>query len=71
MNNEFHDALVLVVLPSHNSERFFATAIGSVRKQTYRILEPIAVDDSSTDLTATLLDGGRRPAYACNDARVT
>jgi glycosyltransferase involved in cell wall biosynthesis len=48
--------LVSVVIPCFNAERWLGATIASVRAQTHRPLEIIAVDDGSTDGTAALLD---------------
>ena len=58
-------ALVSVVLPCFEAERFLAAAIESVLGQTYAAIEVVAIDDGSTDETATILAG-----YARSDSRV-
>ncbi len=46
---------VSVVIPVFNGERFLAEALDSLRQQTLPAAEVIAVDDGSTDSSATLL----------------
>lgn len=41
--------LVSVLFPVHNSSRHLLEALKSLRKQTYRNIEILAIDDSSTD----------------------
>jgi glycosyltransferase involved in cell wall biosynthesis len=54
-------ALVSVVIPAFNAERWLGATIASVRAQTHRPLEVIAVNDGSTDGTAALLDSQAGP----------
>jgi glycosyltransferase involved in cell wall biosynthesis len=49
--------LVSVIIPCFNAARTLAGAIASVRRQSYRNLEIIAVDDGSRDDTLALLRG--------------
>ncbi|MGH2633374.1 MAG: glycosyltransferase family 2 protein [Tepidiformaceae bacterium] len=49
-------ASVSVVIPAHNSARFLADAIDSVRAQTFPIAELFVVDDGSTDETAAIAE---------------
>lgn len=49
-------ALVSVVIPCFNAARSLGETIASVRAQTHRPLEIVAVDDGSTDGTAALLE---------------
>jgi glycosyltransferase involved in cell wall biosynthesis len=47
-------ALVSVIVPFYNSERYVGEAIRSVLAQTYRPLELLLVDDGSTDDSADI-----------------
>lgn len=48
-------ALVSILIPVFNAERYLNSAIESVRAQTYRDLEIIVVNDGSTDGSAAIL----------------
>ncbi|HEY8469708.1 MAG TPA: glycosyltransferase [Longimicrobiales bacterium] len=56
---------VSVLLPCRNAAAHLPEAIASLEAQTYADFEVVAVDDGSTDATATLLD-----AWAARDGRV-
>ena len=47
--------LVTVITPVFNAERFVAEALDSVRRQDYEALEVLAVDDGSSDASATVV----------------
>lgn len=47
--------LVSVILPCYNAEKFIEASIASIISQTYSNLEIIAIDDSSTDNTFSIL----------------
>ncbi len=49
--------LVSVIIPSYNHVNFVAQAIESVLDQTYPRIEPIVIDDGSTDGTAAVIEG--------------
>lgn len=49
--------LVSVIIPTYNRAHLLPRALDSVLSQTYPHVEPIVVDDGSTDGTASLLDG--------------
>ena len=49
-------ALVSVVIPCFNAARWLGETVASVRAQTHRPLEIVAVDDGSTDGTGPLLE---------------
>jgi Glycosyl transferase family 2 len=53
------DPPVSVVLPVYNGEAFLAEAIGSILGQSFRDFELIAIDDGSTDGSASILDAVR------------
>ena len=59
------DALVSVIIPVRNGERFVGPTLTSALAQTYKPIEVVVVDDGSTDRTATLVD-----AVAARDNRV-
>ena len=48
-------ALVSIITPSFNSEKFIVEAIQSVQNQTYQNWEMIIVDDCSTDKTVSIV----------------
>ncbi|MBN1318243.1 MAG: glycosyltransferase family 2 protein [Anaerolineales bacterium] len=47
-----HSALVSIIIPVYNCERYLAQAIQSALDQTYRETEIIVIDDGSTDSSA-------------------
>jgi glycosyltransferase involved in cell wall biosynthesis len=68
---------ISVIMPAYNAERFLEEAVASVRRQDYRNLEVIVIDDGSTDRTGEiakslgspvryLLQAHRGPAVARN-----
>lgn len=56
---------VSVIIPVYNGEKFLKQCLNSVLKQTYSNLEIIAVDDGSTDNSASILN-----EYALKDSRI-
>jgi glycosyltransferase involved in cell wall biosynthesis len=57
--------LVSVLVPCYNAERFVAQALESLLGQTYKNVEIYALDDGSTDSTATIL-----AMFAERDSRI-
>jgi glycosyltransferase involved in cell wall biosynthesis len=57
--------LVSIVLPCYRGDRFLRDAIESCRRQTYRLIEVIVVDDASPDSSAEIA-----AAYAALDKRI-
>lgn len=58
-------ALVSVITPCYNSEKFIVDTIQSVQNQTYENWEMIIVDDCSTDQTVSIIE-----KFALNDKRI-
>ena len=56
---------VSVVIPTHNSSQWIASAVESVLNQTHANLEVVAADDASSDDTVSVLH-----RYAARDPRV-
>ncbi|MGH7213710.1 MAG: glycosyltransferase family 2 protein [Tepidisphaeraceae bacterium] len=56
---------VSVILPVYNGQRYLAETVESVLAQTFEDFEIVAVDDGSTDRSATILQ-----KFAARDARV-
>lgn len=58
-------ALVSIITPSFNSEKYIAETINSVLNQTYTTWELIIVDDASTDKTVDVID-----SFIAKDKRI-
>ena len=48
---------VSVIVPVYNGEKYLAEALESIRRQDYRPLEVVIVDDGSTDRTGEIVRG--------------
>lgn len=57
--------LISVIIPVYNVEKYLADCVDSVRKQSYKNLEIILVNDGSTDSCGELCD-----QYALADSRI-
>lgn len=60
------EALITVVIPVYNVEKYLNRCVETVRNQTYKNLEIILVDDGSTDESGKLCD-----EYAASDSRIS
>ena len=58
-------ALISVIIPVYNTEKYLRRCVDSVLNQTYTDLEVILIDDGSTDGSADIID-----TYAKKDKRV-
>jgi glycosyltransferase involved in cell wall biosynthesis len=58
-------ALVSIITPSHNTEKYIAQAIDSVRAQSYVDWEMLIVDDLSSDNSVKIVE-----SYAAKDPRI-
>ncbi|MBV9508766.1 MAG: glycosyltransferase [Caulobacteraceae bacterium] len=59
-------ALVDVIIPVYNGEKYLVDAVRSIQEQTVRDIRVIVVDDGSTDATPQILEG-----LARSDARIS
>lgn len=48
------EPLVSIIIPTYNSEKTLPLCLGSIRKQTYKNIEVIVVDNYSTDRTISI-----------------
>lgn len=51
-----NNPMVSVIIPSYNHEKYIQECINSVRKQTYKNIELIIIDDGSTDNSVYLIE---------------
>lgn len=58
-------AVISVICPAYNSEKYLAQCVGSMLGQTYADWELVLVDDGSTDSTPAMCD-----EYAAADSRI-
>jgi glycosyltransferase involved in cell wall biosynthesis len=56
VKNWIGEPLVSVIIPTYNSDRFLALCLDSIRRQTWKKVEIIVVDDGSTDGTLRIAE---------------
>ena len=56
MNMEEQTALVSVIIPVYNSQKYLEAALKSVREQSYSNIEVLLIDDGSTDSSPKICD---------------
>ena len=54
LTNNLH-AIITVIMPNYNNEKFISQAIDSVLQQDYPNIELIVIDDGSTDNSLEIL----------------
>lgn len=59
-----HHALVSIFVPVYNGENYLEETLNSIKKQTYKNIEVLVVDDSSTDSSLSILNN-----FAKEDSR--
>lgn len=59
------EALVSLIIPAYNDEKYLARCLDSVISQTYKNLQILLVDDGSTDASGKICD-----RYAVQDQRI-
>ena len=59
------NALISVIVPVYNAEKYLADCVQSIISQTYRNLEIILVDDGSKDSSGSICD-----SFAEKDSRI-
>lgn len=59
-------AVVSVLLPVHNGERYLRSSIESILRQTYKQIQLLVIDDGSTDRSRTIVND-----FAAEDGRIT
>ena len=47
----YNNRLVSIIIPAHNEERYIEKTLSHIKKQSYRNIEIIVVDDGSIDNT--------------------
>lgn len=52
---EIPDPLISVVLPVHNGEQYLTNTLNSIKKQSYKNIELIVINDGSTDQSERML----------------
>lgn len=60
-----NNALISLVVPSYNVEKYISNCLDTILAQTYKNLEIICVNDGSTDSTGDIIN-----SYAAKDSRI-
>ena len=61
----YKDGLVSIIIPFHNAEKYLHHCLSCVKNQTYQNIEPIFVDDGSTDASVKIVREAQK-----KDARI-
>ena len=61
----YKDGLVSIIIPFHNAEKYLHHCLSCVKNQTYQNIEPIFVDDGSTDASVEIVREAQK-----KDARI-
>jgi glycosyltransferase involved in cell wall biosynthesis len=64
-DNDATAPLVSIIVPAYNVQAFLARCLQSIRSQTYKNIEIVAVNDGSSDATSKVLD-----AAGATDSRI-
>ena len=59
------DGLVSIIVPFHNAEKYLHHCLSCVKNQTYQNIEPIFIDDGSTDASVEIVREAQK-----KDARI-
>lgn len=63
--NKQKNALITVIVPIYNAEKYLRRCLDSILNQTYKNLEIILVNDGSTDMSGQICE-----EYSCVDERI-
>lgn len=66
MTKMSNNAIITVIIPAYNVEKYLPNCLDSLLQQTYKNLDIILVDDGSTDKTPIICDN-----YSRKDTRIS